>query len=384
MAISLFTRKAGAALAVAAALTFTAAGPVHGTPARTADQVMQDGLDAAVAAGYPGATALLREDGARRYLTAGVGDRATRTPTDPKAQVRIGSNTKPFIGAVTMMLADQGALSLDDTVDRWLPGVVTGNGNDGRKITVRQLLNHTSGVPEYLDRVTVDAYDNPNKPFPPAQLVRQAMQRAPLFAPGTSVKYSNTNFILLGMIIKSVTGNEPAVEVQTRLIDRLGLTGTSYPTSDPKLYGNHVRGYAVPLYYWGERPYVDVTTLNVQFSGAAGAMVSTLDDLATLHEALLDGTLLSPATLEQLKTLVAYPGQSNLSFGLAHEVMNGPGDCGKVWTKGGAIYGYYTAVLTREDGAQAAVATNQYNMAGPAGAGVQNLTNAAIDALCAL
>lgn len=113
-------------------------------------------------------------------------------------------------------------------------------------------------------------------------------------------------------------------------------------------------------------------------------MVSTLDDLAALHEALLDGTLLSPAMMDHLKTLVPYPDQTNLSFGLAHEVVNGPGTCGKVWTKGGAIYGYYTAILTREDGARAAVATNQYNMAGPAGAGVANLTNAAIDALCAL
>ncbi|WP_406333152.1 beta-lactamase family protein [Streptomyces zaomyceticus] len=384
MIISMINRKVGAAIAVAVALTVTAAGPVQGAPTQTAGQVMQDGLNAAVAAGYPGATALLRKDGASQHLTAGVGDRLTGTPMDPTAQVRIGSNTKPFIGAVTMMLADQGLLSLDDTVDRWLPGVVTGNGNDGKKIKIRQLLNHTSGVPEYLDRVTVDAYSNPSKPFPPAQLIQLAMQRAPLFTPGASVKYTNTNFILLGMIIKAVTGNEPAVEVKTRLIDRLGLTGTSYPTSDPKLYGNHNRGYAVPLYYWGERPYVDVTTLNVQFSGAAGAMVSTLDDLAALHEALLDGTLLSPAMMDHLKTLVPYPDQTNLSFGLAHEVVNGPGTCGKVWTKGGAIYGYYTAVLTREDGAQAAVATNQYNMAGPAGAGVANLTNAAIDALCAL
>ncbi|WP_406082774.1 beta-lactamase family protein [Streptomyces zaomyceticus] len=384
MIISMINRKAGAAIAVAVALTVTAAGPVQGAPTQSAGQVMQDGLNAAVAAGYPGATALLRKDGASQHLTAGVGDRLTGTPMDPTAQVRIGSNTKPFIGAVTMMLADQGLLSLDDTVDRWLPGVVTGNGNDGKKIKIRQLLNHTSGVPEYLDRVIVDAYSNPSKPFPPAQLIQLAMQRAPLFTPGASVKYTNTNFILLGMIIKAVTGNEPAVEVKTRLIDRLGLTGTSYPTSDPKLYGNHNRGYAVPLYYWGERPYVDVTTLNVQFSGAAGAMVSTLDDLAALHEALLDGTLLSPAMMDHLKTLVPYPDQTNLSFGLAHEVVNGPGTCGKVWTKGGAIYGYYTAVLTREDGAQAAVATNQYNMAGPAGAGVANLTNAAIDALCAL
>ncbi|MFI0986039.1 serine hydrolase domain-containing protein [Streptomyces exfoliatus] len=163
MAISLLTRKVGAALAVAVALTVTAAGSVHGAPTETADSVMQDGLDAAVAAGYPGATALLRKDGASRYLAAGVDDRATRTPMDPKAQVRIGSNTKPFIGAFTMMLADQGSLSLDDTVDRWLPGVVTGNGNDGKKIKIRQLLNHTSGVPECLDRVTVDAYNNPTK-----------------------------------------------------------------------------------------------------------------------------------------------------------------------------------------------------------------------------
>ncbi|WP_344451305.1 serine hydrolase domain-containing protein [Actinocorallia aurantiaca] len=382
MAISLITRKVGAAVAVAVAVAV--AGPVQGASARTADQVMQDGLNTAVAAGYPGATALLRKDGVSRYLTAGVGDRTARTPMDPKAQVRIGSNTKPFIGAVVLMLADQGRLSLDDTVDRWLPGVVAGNGNDGKKVKIRQLLNHTSGVPDYLNEVYADAFDNPNKPFPAAQLVQVAMRQAPLFPPGTNVSYSNTNFILLGMIIQSVTGNGPATEVTTRLVDRLGLTGTSYPTSDPKLYGNHVRGYAVPAYYWGERPYVDVTTLNVQFSGAAGAMVSNLDDLAALHRALLDGTLLSPAMVEQVKTLVPYPGQSNLSFGLAHEVMNGPGACGKIWSKGGAIYGYYTAVLTREDGTQVAVATNQFNMVAANPAGVTRLTNAAIEAVCAL
>ncbi|MFC9970426.1 serine hydrolase domain-containing protein [Spirillospora sp. NPDC127200] len=386
MKIERIARKAGlVAGGVAVAVAVTVAGPVQSASAETPAEIMRAGLKLAVDAGYPGATALLRKGDTTQYLTEGVGNRATGTPMDPKAQFRAGSNTKPFISAVVLMLADEGRLTLDDTVDKWLPGVVSGNGHDGTKIKLRQLMNHSSGVAEYLDNVTTQAYDQPTTQYTPEQLVRIAMREPAEFAPGAKVRYVNTNYILLGMIIKAVTGNEPATEVKSRLIDRLGLTGTSYPTSDRNLYGNFTRGYAVPKFWIIQRPYVDVTVLNVQFSGAAGAMVSTMDDLATLHRALLDGTLLSPAMLQEVKTDLPITGIPGWGLGPVHETHTGPGTCGRVLSKGGAIYGYYSQIFTREDtGAQVSYVTNQFNMANVEAPTPGKVNTVAVKALCAL
>jgi D-alanyl-D-alanine carboxypeptidase len=111
---------------------------------------VQQGLDDLVAAGIPGVVAYVRHGNAQWRLSSGVADRATNRPAQAADRVRIGSNTKSFVSTVLLQLEAEHRLSLDDTVGRWLPGVVSGNGNDGSTITVRQLLNHTSGLYDYV------------------------------------------------------------------------------------------------------------------------------------------------------------------------------------------------------------------------------------------
>ncbi|TMZ52978.1 class A beta-lactamase-related serine hydrolase, partial [Klebsiella pneumoniae] len=194
-------------------------------------------------------------------------------------------------------------LSLDDTLDTWLPRVVDTGDHDGSAITVRQLLNHTSGLPEYMNdpRVLVSytANLNPHKRWRPQELVDIALDHAPTGAPGERPSYSNTNYQLAGMVIEAVTGNSPDLEVRERILTPLGLHDTDFPT-DPEPQGDWLRGY----FRVGGLPPRDVTVSNVQATGAAGAMVSTLDDLARFERALLSGELFPEPQLAELKNIV--------------------------------------------------------------------------------
>ncbi|MBO2451404.1 beta-lactamase family protein [Actinomadura barringtoniae] len=368
---------AGAAAAVVVALTASAV-PAH---AETAADIMRAELEQGVTDGYPAVLAEVRDASGVTDLAGGVADRATKVPATADAQVRTGSNTKPFIATVILQLAGEGKLSLDDTVDHWLPGLVTGNGNDGTKISIRQLLNHTSGLPDYLDKAMFDdAPVHPNTQWTPEQLVKRAMTKKPTGAPGSGPTYCNTNYILAGMIIKAVTGKEPGDEVQTRIIGPLDLKGTTYPTSDPQMHGNFLHGYSIPSIWIGTPPYNDVTTLNVQSYGAAGGMVSTLQDLAKFQRALLGGKLLQPAQQREVTTPVPASGATN-GFSAGLEWFDLP--CGRIWAKGGDINGFITGVLNRENGEkQVSYAVNVYSGYGPTNA-QKHLYDATQKAICA-
>lgn len=361
-------------LLTAAAVPANAAGP---TPA----DILRAGAQQGVADGYPGVIGMVRKGDTTQYVQAGVGDRTTKVPADPKAQFRIGSNTKAFISTVLLQLEGEKRLSLDDTVARWLPGAVAANGYDGSTITIRQLLNHTSGLPDYLSALQINGpyflNTNPREVLPPQTLVNVGLGlRAPTSAPGEKFGYSNTNYVLAGMVIKAVTGSEPAAEVQRRIIEPLGLRDTTFPTADPALYGNHLHGYAIRAIFIG-----DDTVSNVQVSGSAGAIVSTMDDLATFTRALLTGQLLEPTQLAELKTTV--PVTADAGYGLGIEHMKLP--CGKwAWGHNGAVLGYFSEWITSEDGAEQVLhANNEFHML--AGTQGQAHTGKAMtDAFCAL
>jgi D-alanyl-D-alanine carboxypeptidase len=336
-----------------------------------------------VADGYPGVVGLVRDGADTQYAHAGVGDITTKVPADPKARFRIGSNSKAFTSAVLLQLEAEGKLSLDDTVDRWLPGAVHANGYEGASITVRQLLNHTSGLPDYLKDtgVTTGYYlnTNPRQEWAPQKLVDIALAlHAPQSAPGEKWGYSNTNYLLAGMVVKAVTGSDVSTEIQHRVIEPLGLADTAFPTDDPTIPGNHLSGYdrGVPLVTR------DVTTSNVQLLGSAGAIVSTLDDLAAFGRALLDGTLLEPAQLKELKTTVPVAENSSVGYGLGieHEQL----DCGTwVWGHNGAVLGYFSEWLSTEDGTREVLhANNEYHMLSPT-KGQTDTGQAMLDAFCA-
>ncbi|GLZ31809.1 serine hydrolase [Lentzea sp. NBRC 105346] len=359
-------------LGAAVALTLSTAVPAH---AATPADILRAGAEQGVRDGYPGVIGLVRNGTDSQYVKAGLGDRFAQTPADPHARFRIGSNTKAFTAAVLLQLESEGRLSLDDTVARWLPGVVDANGHDGTRITIRQLLNHTSGLPEYSAdaRVSVPyvANTNPRQPWPPRTLVDIALEAAPV----RGFHYANTNYVLAGMVIKAVTGEEPAVQVRKRIIEPLGLRDTTFPVDDPETPSMH------GAFWVGSILIRDVTVSNVQTFGPAGAIVSTVDDLATFERALFTGRLFPAAQLASLKTTVPM-GTGDAGYGLGVGSVSTP--CGRVWTHTGGVLGYFTTWLTSEDGAKQVVfAANEFHLVGGT-RGQRDVGKAAVDAYCAL
>ncbi|HZG07006.1 MAG TPA: serine hydrolase domain-containing protein [Streptomyces sp.] len=352
------------ATAVATALALTAAAPAAtaadgqhrgGHHART-----RQAMDAAVADGIPGALAQVRDRHGTWTASSGVADVETERPRVRPDRFRIGSVTKPFVAVVALQLQQEGRLDLDDPVERWLPGVVRGGGHDGREITVRQLLNHTSGIHDYvLDPEIAEKafgkgfFEHRYDTYTPEELVGVAMRHEPFFPPGTGWRYSNTNYVLAGMIVEAVTGNPYAEEIERRVLRPLGLRSTVLPGTRATMPRPHGRGYA-PLDTGGGTELVDVTDVNPSIAGAAGEMVSTVDDLHRFLRALLDGRLLTEeSTAEMFATVPTEPGNP-ARYGLGirtHELS-----CGvTVWGHGGSIHGSLSGVFATRDGGHAAV-----------------------------
>ncbi|MFF3764632.1 serine hydrolase domain-containing protein [Streptomyces sp. NPDC001922] len=302
----------------------------------------------------PGAAALAR-DGRRTWFgTAGVADVRSKRRIRPDDRFRAGSVTKTFVATVTLQLAAEQRLRLDDTVERHLPGLVRGNGNDGRRITVRQLLDHTSGLFDYTgDRELRDQSFGRGLPVhragsrTPRQLVRVALRHPPRFRPGTGYRYSNTDYILLGLIVRQVTGHPYPAEIRRRILRPLRLSGTSFPGTREGLPAPHGRAYSTrpPGPGGHRRKRVDVTALDPSSAGAAGEMVSTLDDLGRFLQALLSGRLLPAAQLERMRDTAGTHGK----YGLGLFPVRLP--CGRtLWGHNGVINGSYVLVVGTADG----------------------------------
>jgi D-alanyl-D-alanine carboxypeptidase len=239
-------------------------------------------------------------DGRDLTATSGVADLASRRPVSPNGYFRIASVTKAFVATVILQLAGDGRLSLDDTVERRLPGVVSGNGDNGRAITIRQLLQHTSGIhDDYPDYTSAkDFYQHRYDTYTPEQTVARAMRHRPDFQPGTGWNYSNTGYVLLGMIIHRVTGHPWHEEVRDRISRPLGLDHTFWPGTSPKLPQPHAETYQ--RFQPGE-PLVDVTEQVGSGTNGETGLVSTTADINRFFRALLGGRLLPPAQLAQMK-----------------------------------------------------------------------------------
>ncbi|WP_186786205.1 serine hydrolase domain-containing protein [Paenibacillus agilis] len=248
---------------------------------------------------------------------------------------RIGSVTKTFVATVILQLAEEGKLHLDDSVEKWLPGVVQGNGYDGSKITIRQLLNHTSGIANYtsVSFIRDSIVKNPYHGYTPEELVRKGLAEAPLFAPGTNWSYSNTNYILAGLIIKQVTGETYAEQIKKRIIEPLQLNETSIPLSSSYIPDQHARGY-----FKENGKFIDMTELNPSWGDAAGDMISTTADLNTFFSTLLGGKLLKAESLQQMLTGVDTPvGKYGLGI---YETKLASGN--SIWGHSGGIHGFAT------------------------------------------
>jgi D-alanyl-D-alanine carboxypeptidase len=270
-------------------------------PARRA--LLSGILDAHHAAGeFVGARiALLDRDGSTTEVTAG-----TRTidpasaPVDPDVAWNIGSVTKTFVAVVVLQLAEEGAIDLDAGIDGLLPDLA---GAD--RITPRQLLQHTSGLGEYLDQPAV--VSDMQREWTVSELIAVAEAAGRVGEPGGPYHYSNTNYIVLGELIERVTGNSWADEVRTRIVEPLGLTDTGAITVEQPT------GYKLI-----DGSFVDTTSsAHPSIAGATGSMLSTGHDLLLFASALVDGTLLSPDS--QSAMLAFVPGDDYSQFGIVHE-----------------------------------------------------------------
>ncbi|MFD7450507.1 serine hydrolase domain-containing protein [Kitasatospora sp. NPDC059827] len=345
------TLVSAAVLAGALATTLPAAATARPYDDRS---LLRRDAAALTALGVTGVQArLVTADGRTVTATSGVADVTTGQPVSPDGHFRIASATKAFVATVVLQLVGEHRLSLDDPVERWLPGVVSGNGNDGGAITVRDLLQHTSGLhDDYPDYSSADdfrrhRYDGST----PEQSVDRALRHPPDFRPGTDWRYSNTGYVLLGMIIERATGQAWYQEVRDRIVRPLGLAHTFRPGTSPTLPRPHARTYQ--SFRPGEPP-VDVTEqVGLGINGEAG-LVSTTADLDRFLRALLGGRLLPPAQLARMQQTVPVGEEFQALMPGARDglgLFSRPLTCGGVyWGHEGGDAGWITATGVTADG----------------------------------
>jgi D-alanyl-D-alanine carboxypeptidase len=280
-------RRAFTVTLTTAALLATAISPALAGPQRDS---VREAADDLVAAGFPAVVVHTRDGARERRVTAGVADVSTGEPARARHRFRIASNTKAFTATVLLQLVGAGRVSLSDTLAEVLPGVVHGNGYDPERITVRQLLDHSSGIHDPLDPHFFDPY-----------------------------------------LVDHDRGY-----VYTR---PLNLRRTSFPVTDPPIHGAHLHGYDLG----GQ----DMSVFSPSYDWTAGAMVSTVDDLADFHRALFDGRLLAPAQQRQLREVG--PG-GHYALGVETGPLRCSGGTRTIWGNTGAGPAYFSVSMTTEDG----------------------------------
>ncbi|MFK4148778.1 serine hydrolase domain-containing protein [Streptomyces sp. NPDC004065] len=339
-----------------------AAGPAHAAPPRPAaaapaalpapdTAALGRLLRTALSQGAPGAMARI-DDHRTSYddhatvhkATEGVADRVTGEAMDTADRFRIGSVTKTFSAVVLLQLAAEGKVKLDTAVNHYLPGLLPDD-----RITVRHVLGHRSGLYDYsydMFAATVPGFEAVRtKVFTYRQLVTRALKHPLTHAPGAAYAYSNTNFVVAGMLIEKLTGHAVRTEYQNRIIGPLKLTDTFYVHPATAIPGRHTRGYLTPDE--AGTPLVDATDQTASWAQSAGALISSTRDLNTFLSALLGGGLLPAAQLAQMERWM--PAGTGQAYGLG--LRRRDLSCGiSVYGHTGAVQGFYTYAFTSKDG----------------------------------
>ncbi|GAA3110012.1 serine hydrolase domain-containing protein [Streptomyces rectiviolaceus] len=304
-----------AALAFTASLvTAPAASAASAAAPRCDTKPVQEALKALKGVGASGISLTVKSPRCG-VLKSGVGlaDLKTGRKVVGDEHSRIASNTKTWVATVVLQLVGEGRLKLDDTVDRHLPGLIRTEHYDGRKITIRQLLQHTSGLPDYLEAPfwadeTAHRWDH----IEPLRTIKQALTLpAPEDKP---FSYSNTNYNLAGLIVTKVTGRSIGTELKQRIFKPLGLRDTYWPGDRTTLPEPELRSYVKR-----SGKLLDWTEWNVSGSDASGALVSTGADVTAFWSALMSGKLLAPAQLTAMKRTVPDPTVRGARYGLGVE-----------------------------------------------------------------
>ncbi|MEU1313433.1 serine hydrolase domain-containing protein [Streptomyces cinnamoneus] len=315
-------------------------------------------------AGVPGVYAEVRDAGRTWRGAAGVADVKTGRPVTPDMRQRVGSITKTFTAAAVMQQVEQGRIELDAPIGDYLPQLVPGE--RGRRITVRMLLNNTSGFPDYIRYAFPSLQgmspksldDNRFRQFRPAELIEMGVDAPSAGEPGaTPGVYSNTNYLLLGQLLEQVTGTTAEEYITRNVIERAGLRHTGFPTGT-RIEGPHSRMYEA---LWGlNDPPRDYSVYNMSWTGTGAALVSTMDDLNRFYGKLLDGKIVNQSSLAQMQRtvpVVALDG-TMIEYGLGLHKVDIQG-CGTFWGHDGTVWGAGTISLTRADGKrQMSVAVN--------------------------
>ena len=296
-------------------------------------------LDELVDRGASGAIARV-DDGRHTWrLASGAARLDPRVRMRPSARFRVASVTKTFVATLALQLVGEGKLRLDDTVARWLPGLVP----NGRAITLRMLLNHTSGLFDYVEDedFVAQVIADPSRVWSPRELVAIGTAHPPTFPLGQGWSYSNTGYIVAGLMIKAATGHGVQRLLRNRIFAPLGLDHTYFPLRRLGIGGYHAHGYLPPSLTGGG--YEDITRISPSIAWTAGGIVSTVRDVDRFYAALLGGRLLRRGLLAQMqKTVEVAP---TLRYGLGIFALRGP--CGTVWGHDGGFPGYRQHGLPR-------------------------------------
>ena len=353
-----------------------------------------------VDAGAPGVIVRV-DDGTGHVITIARQTGPTRADhrLSPDDEFRMGSNTKTMVATLVLQMVAEHRMRLTDPIEKWLPGLVP----NGSAITVRMLLNHTSGLFNYInDHGIIKSFiGQDNRDWTPRQILAVAAAYPPVAAPGAEYSYSNTNYVALGLALEKVTGRSVADLVQQRIAGPLHLkhtylsVGSSRPGRSDRALAHGYEpdaAHLAPLLPPGtpegtafagpqRGDLVDTTWINSSSEWAAGGMISTAADWARFDRALLSGELLPPAQLKQMRTTVpedpAVPNGDGYGLGLIKVVT----PCGTVWGHDGQVGGYNSVTYTDDTGRRTVgvLTTTVFGLAAPkAGAANQTLINAAI------
>ena len=277
---------------------------------------LENALDDNLPPEVPGAAVAILTPEGDWFGASGVSDLANDTPLEPDDRFEAGSITKTFVATTILQLVEEGQLSLDDTLTTWLDPTVTDLVPNAADITLKQLLNHTSGITDYLDILSAQAASNPTvflQEWEAEQLLGFVDGVEPLFAPGTDWQYSNTNYILAGLVIEAVTGNSYGQEIRDRILNPLELENTFVFGEEP-IPGGYINSY------WdfnGDGALDNLSIVNLSWTGSAGSIISNAEDLADFFDALLvDGELLQPETLDEMLDTIPVNSPNYDSYGL--------------------------------------------------------------------
>ncbi|MEE4541892.1 serine hydrolase domain-containing protein [Streptomyces sp. V4-01] len=360
-AVGSLTVGAAAGSAQAAGARTTAASPAARPAAGAPDLTgLRSALQSVVAAGSPGVFAQVSDTaGGGGTVSVGTGDRGANTPVDPLGQFRVGSITKNFTAVLVLQLEAQHLVDLDAPATGYLAAGVLPAGS---RITVRELLNHTSGLYDYTNDLlagsTIPGYQNFRyQVYDPADLVAQAVAQGSQFTPGSRYQYSNTNFVVLGLLVEHVTAEPYAQVLADRVLTPLGLTHTRFYVPQTGIGGPHANGYLTDDDR--SKPMLDATEQTASWIWTAGAAISSTADLNAYWRALAAGTLMPQAQVAEMETIAPIDSTSGYGLGIRQYTLS----CGvQVYGHDGIIEGYQTYSYTTKDGSrQLTVSANASN-----------------------